>query len=279
MSDAESEALLRELGAHLPVHGNRLAGKIALVSGAGCGTGLLGIGSATAVLLATQGAAVGVLDIDAGRAGQTVGYIAALGGRSLVVQCDVRERQECERAVARILEAYGRLDILVNSTAVTRRGTVESISLEDWRACTDVNLTGTLHLTAASAPALRRAGAGSVINVSSIAATRSYGLAIGYAATKAGIEAMTREMACSLGASAVRVNCLVPGMLVTPMGGGRSADALERRRARTVLGFEGTAWDAAWAALFLASDESRWITGTMLVVDAGTTILPGAQRF
>jgi NAD(P)-dependent dehydrogenase (short-subunit alcohol dehydrogenase family) len=278
MGEAERDAVLRDLAAPLPVQGSRLAGKVALVSGAGCGGGLLGIGSASAILFAAQGAAVGLLDIDAGRAEQTAAYINALGGRSLVVPCDIRERQECERAVSRVLEANGHLDILMNSTAATHRGTVESISPEDWRACIEVNLTGTLQLTAASAPALRLSGAGSVINVSSIAATRSYGLAIGYAATKAGVEAMTREMACSLGASAVRVNCLVPGMLVTPMGGSRSSDAVERRRGRTVLEFDGTAWDAAWPALFLASEESRWMTGTTLVVDAGTSILPGAHR-
>jgi NAD(P)-dependent dehydrogenase (short-subunit alcohol dehydrogenase family) len=247
-----------------------------LVSGAGGAGELPGVGSASAILFAAQGAAVGLLDIDTGRAEQTAAHIRELGARALVVGCDVRNRQQCEMAVSRVLEAHGRLDVLLNSTAVARRGSVESISAEDWQASLDVNLTGTLHVTQACAVALKGSGAASVINVSSIAGARSFGLAIGYAATKAGIEAMTREMACTFGPSGVRVNCIIPGMLLTPMGGGSSPEALAKRAGRRVLPLEGTAWDAAWAALFLASEESRWITGTTLVVDGGTTLLPGA---
>ncbi len=138
-------------------------------------------------------------------------------------------------------------------------------------------MTGTLHLSQAAAPHLKE-NRGCIINVSSIAARRAHGLAIAYSASKAAIEAMTRDMAHSLGSSGVRVNCLVPGALHTPIGGGKTAQSRERRRLGNLLSVEGSAWDAAWAALFLASDEARWITGTTLVVDAGSTIMPGARE-
>lgn len=271
------EELLKRLGAHLPIVGNRLAGKVAVISGAGSEGEFLGIGAASAILFAAQGAVVGLLDVEPTRSGNTAAFIDALGGRSLALTADIRSAGQCGQAISDMLRGFGALHVLMNNAAIARAGTLETVTPQDWQASVDVNMTGTLLLSQAATPHLKE-NHGCIVNVSSIAAQRAHGVAIAYSASKAAIEAMTRDMALSLGLSGVRVNCLIPGMLHTPIGGGKSAQARERRRLSNLLSIEGSAWDAAWAALFLASDEARWITGTTLVVDAGSTIIPGTRE-
>jgi NAD(P)-dependent dehydrogenase (short-subunit alcohol dehydrogenase family) len=245
--------------APLPLGGERLAGAGALISGAGSEGEFLGVGAAIAVLFAAQGAHVGIVDHSSTRAENTLGLIGAQGGSGQVLVCDIRDDAQCKAAVAAF--AGPPLNIVVNNAAAAPRGDVETVGAEDWRLAIDTVLTGALNLTRAATPSLK-AGGGSVINISSIAASYGHG-AVAYAAAKGGLEAMTRDMAWSLGPSGVRVNAVALGQITTPMVGQRPVSD------RAMLPTEGTAWDAAFAALFLASPEAGWITAEVLRVDAG----------
>ncbi len=262
----------RELGAHIPICGARLKGRGAIVSGAGAAGDVLGIGAAIAVLFAAQGAGVTLLDLDAERAARTAGIIERLGGRSQVVIGDVRSDADCAAAVARTVDRFGSLDALVNNTALARAGVITDITDDIWDLLIDVNLTGVMRMTRAAVPALTQAK-GAIVNLASIAGMQGFGT-LAYSASKGGVIAMTRDMAHTLGPSGVRVNCIAPGHLATPMGGVADPVKRETRRRATMLEIEGSAWDAAWAALFLAGPESRWITAEVIVVDAGSTQQP-----
>jgi NAD(P)-dependent dehydrogenase (short-subunit alcohol dehydrogenase family) len=256
-------------GTHWPLEGNRLRGRVALISGAGSSGPLPGIGAATAVLFAAQGAAVTVVDRDADRASNTLRLIERVGGRGCVVTADITSLQACRDIVRQCLEKFGRLDILVNNAAVALPDSIRSISEEDIDVSLALNLKAPMFLSqAASVPLGEHRGA--IVNIGSIAGNRGFGLPA-YAATKAALAGLTRDMAVTLGSTGIRVNCVVPGAVNTPMGG-RNEQARETVRRNTLIGVEGTAWDIAFAALFLASDEARWITGIDLVVDAGMTI-------
>ncbi|WP_211435621.1 SDR family NAD(P)-dependent oxidoreductase [Trujillonella endophytica] len=250
--------------------GARLQGRVALVTGGGSDGEFLGIGAATAILFAAQGARVGVVDVSPERAARTVQRISDLGGEGLVAEADVTDTLACARAADAVAERFGRLDVLVNNAAVSGGGTVVDIDEEEWERLLRVNLGGVMRMSRAAIPHLVRAGGGSVVHVSSIAGMRGLGTAA-YAAAKGGVQALTADMAYSHGPEGIRVNCIVPGHLHTPMGFHGSAQTRQVRRQSGLLDREGDAWDAAWAALFLACDESRWITGVLLPVDAGTT--------
>jgi NAD(P)-dependent dehydrogenase (short-subunit alcohol dehydrogenase family) len=241
----------------------------ALISGAGSAGDVPGVGVATAILFAAQGAAVTLFDVDAARAENTARIIADWGGRSLPVVGDVRSASDCAHAVQQTAEKFGGLDILVNNTAVARGGTVATVTEEIWDATIDINLKGVVLLSQAALPQLS-ARKGAIVNVASVAAQQGLGT-VAYAASKGGVVAMTRDMAYTVGPSGVRVNCLVPGHIVTPMGKSENMELRDFRRRATMLGIEGSAWDVAWAALFLASPEARWITAATLNVDAGST--------
>jgi len=246
----------------------RLAGRVAIVTGAGSGGPLPGIGVATAVLFASQGAQVGIIDVSPGRAANTLEVIEKIGGTGMVVVADITRREECERAVAEVVDRFSHLDILVNNAAVVGGGG-DPFDEEAWNRVVAVNLNGAMLMSKSALPHLRARG-GAVVNMSSIAAMRGMGSGA-YAATKAGLIGLTYDLAYSWGREGIRVNCIAPGHLFTPMGNQGGEDMRERRRRAGLLGTEGTAWDAAWAALFLASEEARWITGVVVPVDAGTT--------
>ncbi|HLG68333.1 MAG TPA: SDR family NAD(P)-dependent oxidoreductase [Acidimicrobiales bacterium] len=246
----------------------RLAGRVAIVTGAGSGGPLPGIGVATAVLFASQGAQVGIIDVSPGRAANTLEVIERIGGTGMVVVADITRREECERAVAEVVDRFSHLDILVNNAAVVG-GAGDPFDEEAWNRVVAVNLNGAMLMSKSALPHLRARG-GAVVNMSSIAAMRGMGSGA-YAATKAGLIGLTYDLAYSWGRDGIRVNCIAPGHLFTPMGNQGGEDMRERRRRAGLLGTEGTAWDAAWAALFLASEEARWITGVVVPVDAGTT--------
>jgi NAD(P)-dependent dehydrogenase (short-subunit alcohol dehydrogenase family) len=251
--------------------GRRLAGRVAVVTGAGSDGPLPGIGVATAVLFASQGAEVGVLDLSPQRAAHTVEMIDSVGGSGVAVIADVTDPADCQRSLEEVVGRFGRLDILVNNAAIVGGGgDIASIDESAWRKVIDVNLNSVMLMSKYAAPHLRAAGGGSIINLSSIAGMRGMGSGA-YAAAKGGVIGMTYDLAYSLGRDAIRVNCIAPGHLFTPMGNQGGEDLRERRRRAGLLGTEGNAWDAAWAALFFASEESRWITGVMIPVDAGTT--------
>ncbi|MGY1743605.1 MULTISPECIES: SDR family NAD(P)-dependent oxidoreductase [unclassified Blastococcus] len=250
--------------------GSRLAGRVAVVTGGGSEGEFLGVGAATAILFAAQGARVAVVDVSRERAECTRERIAALGGDAVVAEADVTDTASCARAADDMADRYGRLDVLVNNAALSGGGTVVDIDEEEWERLLRVNLGGVMRMSRAAIPHMVRGGGGSIVHVSSIAGTRGLGTAA-YAAAKGGVQALTADMAYSHGPDGVRVNCIVPGHLHTPMGFQGSARTRRVRLESGLLATEGDAWDAAWAALFLACDESRWITGVLLPVDAGTT--------
>ncbi len=256
--------------ASLPLRGDRLRGRVALVTGGGGGpdAGHLGTGAATACLLAAQGAVVGVLDLVAERAEWTCELIARRGGRALPLVADVADEGAAERAVSSLAAEAGRLDVLVNNTGVA--GGAGLSDLGEWDRVVAVNLRGTMVVSRAVLPHLRESGGGSIVNVSSVAAIRAFGSGA-YGASKAGVIALTSDLAYQWGRFGIRVNCLVPGHLHTPIGDRGGEEGRELRRKANLLQTEGTAWDVAWAALFLACDESGWITAATLPVDAGTT--------
>jgi NAD(P)-dependent dehydrogenase (short-subunit alcohol dehydrogenase family) len=249
----------------------RLDGRVAIITGAGTEGSLLGTGVATALLFASQGAQVGVVDVSAERAANTLKLIEELGGTGLAAVADITVAADCERAVQQVVDQFGRLDILVNNAAIVGgSGDVELIDEVMWNRVVALDLNAVMLMAKYAVPHLRAAGGGAIVNLSSIAGMRGMGSGA-YAAAKGGVIGLTYDLAYSHGRDGIRVNCIAPGHLFTPMGNQGDGELRERRRRAGLLGTEGTAWDAAWAALFLASDESRWITGVVLPVDAGTT--------
>jgi NAD(P)-dependent dehydrogenase (short-subunit alcohol dehydrogenase family) len=203
------------------------------------------------------------------RVQQTLAAIEADGGEAVTVVGDVTDRGACAGAVAAATDRWGRLDVLVNNAAVVDRAVNPEARDEEWDRVMTVNLKAPMMMSNVAAPAMAATGGGSIINVSSIAGIRAFG-ASAYGASKAGLNGLTRDLALQLGRQAIRVNAIAPGHLHSPMGYSNEANRDLRRQA-SLLGTEGTAWDVAWACVFLASDEARWITGVVLPVDAGAT--------
>ncbi len=252
-------------GGYLDGRGNRLSGRAAIVAGAGSTGDFLGTGAATASLFAAQGAFTGVLDASADRANATCELIERHGGTAVALTADITDAAAVGRVIDDFVTRAGRLDVVVNNTG---------ISNGSWDHVFAVNVTGAMNVSEAAHEHLVRAGGGSIVNVSSVAALRGFG-AGAYAASKGAVLSLTTDLAYRWGPDGIRVNCLVPGHLHTPIGNQGGAGAREARRKANLLGTEGTAWDLAWAALFLAGPESRWITGVTLPVDAGTTTATG----
>jgi NAD(P)-dependent dehydrogenase (short-subunit alcohol dehydrogenase family) len=247
----------------------RLAGRVAIVTGAGGDGPLAGIGVAIAALFAVHGAQVGIIDISEERAANTLGLIEAAGGEGMTVVADITQAAECDRAVREVVERFGHLDILVNNAAITGGGGTLSYE-ETWDRVIALNLTAVMLMSRSAIPHMQAVGGGSIVNMSSIAGMRGMGGGA-YGPAKAGVIGFTYDYAHAYGRDGIRVNCIAPGHVYTPMGNQGGPDLRERRKRAGLLGTEGTAWDIAWATLFLASDESRWITGVLLPVDAGTT--------
>ena len=252
--------------------GRRLAGKRAFVTGAGTtpGGGLPGIGEAIAVLFAAQGANVAIADVSAERAEATLRLVDDIAESAVVTVGDLTVIGDNVRCVDEAVGAFGGLDTVVNCAALsTGGGSPVDVDLDTWEQVMSVNLHATLLTARHAIPHLVAAGGGSIVNISSIAASHGHG-AGAYAASKAAMLGLTRDWAYADGRDNIRVNCILPGHVYTPMGN-QSPDQRERRRRVGLLPTEGLAWDVAWPAVFLASEESRWITGVELPVDAGTT--------
>ncbi|KAL2194413.1 2-(S)-hydroxypropyl-CoM dehydrogenase [Corynascus similis CBS 632.67] len=266
--------------------------KVAIVTGAGCHGSQddLGNGSATAILLAEAGATVLCVDRDLSFAERTAALInrnnnnvnfPGQASLAVAVKADVTDPVDCKNVTDHALSRFGRLDILVNVVGVMgARGTAPDLDLDGWDAGLRINVTSMMLMARYAVPAMlrnertaERPVRGSIVNVGSVAGLRGGTPHLLYPTSKGAVVNMTRAMAAHHGKDGVRVNCVCPGMLYTPMmyRNGMSDEMREKRRQRSLLQTEGNVWDFAHAVRFLASDEARWITGAILPVDAGAT--------
>ncbi|NVN87282.1 MAG: SDR family oxidoreductase [Rhodopseudomonas sp.] len=263
---------------------HRLKGKVALVLGAGSIGPGWGNGKATAVTFAREGAHVFCVDRNGTAAQETVDIIISEGGIASAFTADVSRGDEVDAVVATCLRSYGRIDVLDNNVGIAETGSVVEVSEADWDRVFAVNLKSAFLAMKHVVPVMQRQGGGSIINISSVAAIRHLGISyVTYAASKAAMNAMTLTSAVEFASQHIRVNCILPGLMKTPMvahSAGLVAsyargdvEAMWRARdAQVPMGHMGEAWDVANAALFLASDESKYITGIELVVDGGLTL-------
>ncbi len=250
-----------------------LEDRVAIVTGAGARDDGIGNGRAAAILLAASGARVLCVDKQVDLAERTVAMIEAAGFTALAQAADVTQLGDCETMVNAALSAWGRVDVLDNNVGIGSRGSVVDEDYERWRRVMEVNVDSMFLASKAVIPAMRENGGGAIINVSSISALRPRGLTT-YSTSKAAVIGLTKAMAVDHGSEGIRVNCVAPGPVYTPMvyGSGMSNEARARRAAASVLGIEGSGWDIGHAVRFLASDQARYITGQVLVVDGGTTL-------
>jgi NAD(P)-dependent dehydrogenase (short-subunit alcohol dehydrogenase family) len=249
----------------------RLADKVAIVTGAGSRGPGVGNGKAAAILFAREGARVLCVDQVKDRADETVGSIRAEGGEALAYAADVTRAAECTAMVKAVVDRWGGVDILHNNVGIESRSDLLDTSEAEWDRVMSVDLKSMFLATQAVVPAMVARGGGAVVCVSSIAALRGYGRTA-YATAKAGVIGFVRTVAVQLGPKKIRVNAIAPGPVWTPMVQDLGAEARERRRRASPLATEGTGWDVGWGAVYLASDEARWVTGHTLVIDAGLTM-------
>ncbi len=252
-----------------------LAGKVAIVTGGGAAGDGIGNGRAAAMLLARAGARVLVVDRQTDLAQRTVEMIAEAGGDAAAHTADVTDDAQCRTMVAAALDRFGRLDLLDNNVGIASKGSVVDEDPEVWQRVMRVNVDSMFLASKYAIPAMiETAGGGAIVNVASIAALRPRGMTA-YSTSKGAVIALTRAMAVDHGPQGIRVNCVAPGAVYTPMVNveGMSPEARERRRQASVLGIEGTGWDVGYAVRFLLSEQARFITGQTLVVDGGTTLV------
>jgi NAD(P)-dependent dehydrogenase (short-subunit alcohol dehydrogenase family) len=250
-----------------------LEGKVAIVTGGGAAGDGIGNGRAAAVLLARAGAKVAVVDIRPELAERTAEMIEAEDGRAIALPGDVTSEDDCRAIVEATVGAYGGIDILDNNVGVGSRGSVVEEAPDTWDRVMRINVKSMFLMSKHAVPHMIERGGGAIVNVSSISALRPRGLTA-YSTSKGAVIALTRAMAIDHAAAGIRVNCVAPGPVYTPMvaGAGMSDEARERRRRSSPLGIEGTGWDIGNAVVFLVSDMARYITGQTLVVDGGVTI-------
>jgi NAD(P)-dependent dehydrogenase (short-subunit alcohol dehydrogenase family) len=256
----------------------RLAGKVAVVTGAGSRGEGIGNGKAAAVLFAREGASVLCTDLIAARAAETAEMIASEGGSASVFECDVSHRDGCQQLAAAAIERYGRIDILQNNVGIPSNQGLEEITEDAWDHVMGVNVRSMVLAAQAVVPHMAKVGGGSIINISSIAGLRAYpARSTAYTTSKAAVIGLTMALAGQLGDRRIRVNAIAPGQVYTPLIAERLDEAGRQRRATSgLIKDEGSAWDIGWAAVYLASDEARWVSGHVLTVDAGITVtIPG----
>lgn len=266
----------------------RVEGKVAIVVGAGQTPGAtIGNGRATAVLLAREGAKVVVADRDLASAQDTVDMIKAEGGDATALSVDVTSEEQIEKLIADAIAAYGRIDILHNNVGGSLSlgdAPATEMTVEAWDRVFNINLRGMWLACKHALPHLRESGRGSIVNISSMAAKHEYAR-VGYKTTKAGVIALTEQLAAANARYNVRCNTILPGKINTPMaieprvatGVPREQVVASRDQMVPLGGKMGEAWDVAYAALFLHSDEAKFISGVSLPVDGGESMMGGAS--
>ncbi len=267
------------------IMGSRLEGKVAIVTGAGQTPGeTIGNGRATALLFAREGARVLIVDRDMESAEETAVMIRAEGGECTTLNADVTSETDCRAIADTCIDTYHQIDILQNNVGIGFRDAgITKLLEEDWDRIFNVNLKSMFLTCKHVIPHMRERNAGAVTNISSVAAIASTGM-VAYKTSKAGVMALTQNVAMGNARFGIRANCILPGLMNTPMaieGYARSLgqpreQVIADRDARVPLNNRmGTGWDVAFASLFLGSDEARFITGVNLPVDGGQSIRIG----
>jgi NAD(P)-dependent dehydrogenase (short-subunit alcohol dehydrogenase family) len=258
----------------------RVAGKTAIVTGAGSVGPGIGNGRASAIVYAREGARVMLVDLDSDSAGITESMIRGEGGDCFTFKADVSVSEDCRRLVRECLARYGRIDILHNNVGIEIPGGLADATEKDWDRTMTVNLKSMFLLCKEVVPHMEKQKGGAIVNISSINAIRTLpALSLAYAVSKAGIIAFTRDVAVEYASRGIRANAVLPGMMATPFVVGALTEAyggdieamMKRRDGLCPTGKQGEGWDVAYLSLFLASDEAKYITGAAVVVDGAQT--------
>ena len=260
---------------------DRVKGKIAIVTGGGSIGPGVGNGKAAAIIYAREGASVMVVDSNRKAAEDTRDIIIGEGGTCIAFKADVSQASDCINMIEKCINHFGKIDILHNNVGIEIPGGIDSASESDWDRTIEVNLKSMFLTCKYTLPYMENNASGSIVNISSINAIRTLpALSVAYSSSKAGIIALTREIALQYAPKNIRVNAVLPGLMNTPFVvasltgayGGEVAGMIKKRDAMCPMGKQGDSWDVAYAALFLASDEAKYITGVSLVVDGGLTL-------
>jgi NAD(P)-dependent dehydrogenase (short-subunit alcohol dehydrogenase family) len=246
---------------------------VALVTGAGSEGDGVGIGRAIAVTFAREGARLALIDIRREAVEETARLVRLESAECITAEADVTDTDACRAFRDTIIQTFGRIDVLVNNVGITGpHETAADLDVPQWEAAFRTNVTSVAVLSGLVIPTMQAQGGGAIVNIGSIAGLLGGHPGLLYSTSKGAVIQMTRAMAAHHGASGIRVNCVVPGLVFTPRMAQRlDTQQREARRRRSLLQTEGTSWDVANAVLFMSSDEARWVTGTVLPVDGGIT--------